>query len=179
MSNSATPWIAPCQASLSFTIFPTLLKLMSIESVMLSNHLILCRPFSSCPESFPALRSFPKSQLYQEENPHQKLKWSAPWPSPLRLWEKKFLLSKPHPAYGIGLTKNLVCFFSSDVMEKPKRIFCYGSPSRVMQRHRGLIPKCLHSFRSTKRTLRFHGGRENTKSQNRKFPRLKERLHAS
>ena len=115
----------------------------------------------------------------QEENPHQKLKWSAPWPSPLRLWEKKFLLSKPHPAYGIGLTKNLVCFFSSDVMEKPKRIFCYGSPSRVMQRHRGLIPKCLHSFRSTKRTLRFHGGRENTKSQNRKFPRLKERLHAS
>ena len=47
----------------------------------------------------------------QEKSPHQKLKWSAPWPSPLRLWENKFLLSKPHPAYGIGLTKNLVFFF--------------------------------------------------------------------
>ena len=64
MSNSATPWIAPCQASLSFTVFPTLLKLMSIESGMFSNHLILCRPFSSCPESFPASRSFPKSRLF-------------------------------------------------------------------------------------------------------------------
>ena len=64
MSNSATPWIAPCQASLSFTVFPTLLKLMSIESGMLSNHLILCPPFSSCPESFPASRSFPKSRLF-------------------------------------------------------------------------------------------------------------------
>ena len=47
----------------------------------------------------------------QEESPHQTLKWSAPWPSPLRLWENKFLLSKPHPTYGIGLTKNLVFFF--------------------------------------------------------------------
>ena len=64
MSNSATPWIAPCQASLSFTVFPTLLKLMSIESGMLSNHLILCPLFSSCPESFPASRSFPKSRLF-------------------------------------------------------------------------------------------------------------------
>ena len=38
----ATPWIATRQASLSFTIFWSLLKLMSIESVMLSNHLVLC-----------------------------------------------------------------------------------------------------------------------------------------
>ena len=36
----------------------------SIESVMLPNHLILCRPFSSCPQSFPASRSFPMSQLF-------------------------------------------------------------------------------------------------------------------
>ena len=64
MSNSATPWTAACQASLSFTVVLTLLKLTSIESVMLSNHLILCHPFSSCPESFPASRSFPKSRLF-------------------------------------------------------------------------------------------------------------------
>ena len=41
----ATPWTAGCQASLSFTVFWRLLRLMSIESVMPSNHLILCHPF--------------------------------------------------------------------------------------------------------------------------------------
>ena len=40
----ATPWTAACQASLSFTISWSLLKLMSIESVMSSSHLILCHP---------------------------------------------------------------------------------------------------------------------------------------
>ena len=49
---------AAYQASLSFTIFWSLLKLLSIESVMPSNHLILCHPFSSCPQSFPASGSF-------------------------------------------------------------------------------------------------------------------------
>ena len=43
---------------------PEFLKLMSIESVMPSNHLILCRPFSSCLQSFPASGSFPVSQLF-------------------------------------------------------------------------------------------------------------------
>ena len=44
----ATLWTAEHQSSLSFTIFWSFLKFMSIESVMLSNHLILCHPFSSC-----------------------------------------------------------------------------------------------------------------------------------
>ena len=50
----AAPWTAAHQTSLSFTISQSLLKLMPIESVMPSNHLILCHPFSSCPQSFPA-----------------------------------------------------------------------------------------------------------------------------
>ena len=58
-----TPRTAIPQAFLSFTISWSLLKLMSIESVMPSNHLILCRPFS-CPQSFPASGSFPISQLF-------------------------------------------------------------------------------------------------------------------
>ena len=61
----ATPWTAACQASLSFTISQSLLKLMSIESMTLSNHLILCLPFSSCPQSFLASGSFPMSQLFE------------------------------------------------------------------------------------------------------------------
>ena len=48
----ATPWTAARQACLSFTLTRSLLKLMSIESVTPSNHLILCRPFASCPQSF-------------------------------------------------------------------------------------------------------------------------------
>ena len=60
----ATPWITACQASLSITNSRSLLKLMSIESVMPSNHLILCVPFSACPQSFPASGSFQMSQLF-------------------------------------------------------------------------------------------------------------------
>ena len=52
-----TPWTAACQASLSFTISQSLLKFMSIESVMPSNHLILCRPLL-LPSIFPSIRVF-------------------------------------------------------------------------------------------------------------------------
>ena len=54
----ATPWTAAQQASLSFTISQTLLKLMSIESVMPSNHLILCHPPLLLPSIFPSIRVF-------------------------------------------------------------------------------------------------------------------------
>ena len=58
MSDSVTPWIAACQASLSFTVSQSLLKLMSIASVMPSNHLILCRPFLLLLSIFPSIRVF-------------------------------------------------------------------------------------------------------------------------
>ena len=54
----ATPWTAARQASLSFTISQSLLKLMSIESVMPSNHLILCHPLLLLPSIFPSIRVF-------------------------------------------------------------------------------------------------------------------------
>ena len=54
----ATAWTAACQASLSNTNSQGLLKLMSIESVMLSNHLILCHPLLLLPSIFPSLRVF-------------------------------------------------------------------------------------------------------------------------
>ena len=53
-----TPWTAAYQASLPFTVSWSLLKLMSVESVIPSNHLILCRPLSSCLQSSPASGSF-------------------------------------------------------------------------------------------------------------------------
>ena len=59
-----TPWTAACQASLSVTNSWSLLKLMSIELVMPSNHLILCHPFSSRLQSFPASGSFLMSYFF-------------------------------------------------------------------------------------------------------------------
>ena len=58
MSDSATPWTAECQASLSITSSQSLLKVTSIESVMPSNHLILCRPLLLLPSIFPSIRVF-------------------------------------------------------------------------------------------------------------------------
>ena len=53
-----TPWTAACQASLSFSNSQSLLKLMSIESMMLPNHLILCCPLLLLPSIFPSIRVF-------------------------------------------------------------------------------------------------------------------------
>ena len=53
-----TLWTAARQASLSFTTFQSLLKLMSIQSVMPANHVILCRPFILLPSVFPSIGVF-------------------------------------------------------------------------------------------------------------------------
>ncbi|XP_055426420.1 exocyst complex component 2 isoform X4 [Bubalus kerabau] len=63
---SATPWTVARQASLSFTISWSLLKLMSIESVMLSNHLILCHPLL-LPSVFPSIKVFSSVRNYLKE----------------------------------------------------------------------------------------------------------------
>ena len=59
-----TPWTAARQASLSFAVSRSLLKLMSIESVMPSNHLILCRPLLLLPLIFPSIRVFSSESLF-------------------------------------------------------------------------------------------------------------------
>ena len=58
VSNSATPWIAACQASLAITNSQSSLKLMPIESVMPSSHLIFCRPLLLPPPIPPSIRVF-------------------------------------------------------------------------------------------------------------------------
>ena len=97
----ATPWTAACQAPLSFTVFQSLVKLMSIESVILSNHLILCCTFSFGLQSFPVSGSFPMSQLFSSGG--QSIRASASvlpvniqgW-FPLGSTDLIFLLSKGH-----------------------------------------------------------------------------------
>ena len=58
-----TPWTAACQSSLPIIYSWSLLKLVSIELVMPSNHLILCRPFLLLPSIFPSIRVFSKESI--------------------------------------------------------------------------------------------------------------------
>ena len=67
-----TPWTAASQASLSFTISWGLLRYMSIDTMMLSNHLILCHPLLLLPSVFPSIRVFSN-----ESGLH--IRWSTCW----------------------------------------------------------------------------------------------------
>ncbi|XP_069440103.1 NEDD8-conjugating enzyme UBE2F isoform X3 [Ovis canadensis] len=72
MSNSATPWTTAHQASLSITNSWSLLKLMSIESVMPFNHLILCRPLLLLPSIFPSITVFSNESVFH-------VRWPKDW----------------------------------------------------------------------------------------------------
>ena len=72
VSDSATPWTAAHQASLSITNSHSLSKLMSIESVMPSNHLILCRPLLLLPSIFPNIRVFSNQSAL-------RIRWPKYW----------------------------------------------------------------------------------------------------
>ena len=97
-----TPWTAASQASLSITNSWSLLKLMSIESVMPSNYLILCHPLLLPRQSFPASGSFQMSQLFASGGqsigvsastsvlPMNTQDWSLGWTGWLSLPSKGF-----------------------------------------------------------------------------------------
>ena len=72
MSDSVTPWTAACQTSLSITNTWSLLKLMSIELVMPSNHLIFCHPLLLLPSIFFRIRVFPNELILL-------IRWTMYW----------------------------------------------------------------------------------------------------
>ena len=67
-----TPWTAACQASPSFTVSWSLLKLMSIELMIPTNHLILCYPLLFLPFNFSSIR------VFSNESAH-RIRWSKYW----------------------------------------------------------------------------------------------------
>ena len=81
----ATPWITAHQASLSITISWSSLKLMSIESVMPSSHLILCRPLLLLPPNPPSIRVFSNESTL-------RMRWPKYWSFSLSI-----IPSKEHP----------------------------------------------------------------------------------
>ena len=72
MSDSVTPWTAARQASLSFTISWSLIKLVSIELVMPSRHLVLCLSFLLLPSIFPSIRVFSNESAL-------RIRWPKYW----------------------------------------------------------------------------------------------------
>ena len=72
VSDSVTPWTTECQASLSITNSWSLLKLISTESVMRSNHLILCHPLLFLPSICPSIRVFSNESAL-------RIRWPKYW----------------------------------------------------------------------------------------------------
>ena len=85
-----TPWTAACQAPLSFTLSQSLFKLMSIESVMLSNQLIFCHSLLLLPSIFPSIRVFSNESVLRIR-----------WP---KYWSFSFSISSSNEYLG------LICF---------------------------------------------------------------------
>ena len=92
MSDSATPWTTAHQASLFITDSQSLLKLMSIESVMPSNHLILCCPLLFPPSIFPSIRVFTSESLL-----------CIRWP---KYWSFSFSISPSNECLGLISFRN-------------------------------------------------------------------------
>ena len=91
VQHFVTPWTAAHQASLSFTISQSLLKLMSIESVMSSNHLIFCHPLLLLPSIFPSIMVF--SLVFSNESVlHIR------WP---KYWSFSFIISPANEYSGL------------------------------------------------------------------------------
>ena len=109
-----TPWTAARQASLSITNSRSLIKLMSIELVIPSNHLILCRPLLPLPSIFPSIRVFPN-----ESTLHMR------WP---KYWSFSFSISpsNEHPGLisfrmdwlDLLQSKGLSRVFSNTIVQK-------------------------------------------------------------
>ena len=122
-----TLWTAACQASLSITNSRSLLKLMSIESVMASNHLILCCPLLLLPSLFPSIRVFSNESVLHIR-----------WP---KYWSFSFSMSPSNEYSGLisfrtdwldpravqGTLKSLLQYYSS------KALF-FGSVGRELRR---------------------------------------------
>ena len=83
-----TPWTAAHQASLSITNSQSLLKLMSMELVIPSNHLILCRPLLLLPSIFPGIRVFSKESVLC-------IRWPKYWPTNLPTTSDKLSYNCP------------------------------------------------------------------------------------
>ena len=131
----ATPWTAAHQASLSITNFQSLPKLMYIESVMPSNHLILCRPLLLLPSVFPSIRVFSNESAL-----------CIKWP---KYWSFSFNISpsNEHPGL-VSFRMNWLDLLAVQVTLK-SLLQCHNSKASILQHSAFFLVQLSHPYMTT------------------------------
>ena len=139
MSDSVTPWTAAHQASLSFTNSRSLLKLMSIASVMPSNHRILCHPLLLLPSVFPSIRVFSNESVLHIR-----------WP---KYWSFSFSIS-PSNEYSGLISLKIDWLDLLAVQGTFKSLFQHRSvKASILQRSAFFIVQLSHPYMATGKTI--------------------------
>ena len=137
VSDSATPWTAACQASLSITSSQSLLKLMSIESVMPPNHLILRCPRLLLPSIFPSIRVFSNQSVLL-------IRWPKYW---------SFSIS-PSNEYSELISFRIDCLDLLAVQGTLKSFLQHHSSKASILRHSAFfIVQLSHPYMTTGKTI--------------------------
>ena len=131
-----TSWTATCQASLSFTVSWNLLKLMSTESVMPSNHLILCFPLLLLPSIFPSIKVFSNELAIHNR-----------WP---KYWSFSILPINIQGCFPLGLT-GLISLLSKGF----SRVFSsyYSLKTPVLQHSTFFMVQLSHLYMTIGKTI--------------------------
>ena len=139
MSDSAIPWTTAHQDSLSITNSPSLLKLMSIELVMPSNHLILCHPLLLLPSIFPSIRIFSNESVL-----------CTRWP---KYWSFSFSISPSNDYSGL-ISFRMDWLDLLAVQGTLKSLLQHhSSKASILQRSAFLIVQLSHSYMTTGKTI--------------------------
>ena len=138
MSDSAPPRTAACQASLSITNSQSLLKLMSIESVMPSNHLILCHPLLLLPSLFLSIRVFSNESVLCNR-----------WP---RYWSVSFSIS-PSNEYSELISFRIDWFDLFAIQGPLKSLLQHrSSKASILRRSAFFMVQLSHPYMTTGKT---------------------------
>ena len=138
----ATPWTAACQASLSFTISQSLLKLMSIESMMPSNHLIFCHSLLLLPSIFPSIRVFKNESILPIR-----------WP---KYWSFSFNIS-PFNEYSGLISFRIDWIDLLRVQGTLKSLLQHHSlKASILQRSAFFMVQLSHPYMTTGKTIAFN-----------------------
>ena len=139
VSDSATPWTAARQASLSITNFRNLLTLMFIESVMPYNHLVLCRPLLLPPSIFPSIRVFPNELVLH-------IRW-------LKYWSFSFSIS-PSNEYSGLISFRMDWLDLLAVQGTLKSLLQHhSSKASILQRSAFFVVQLSHLYMTTGKTI--------------------------
>jgi len=135
----AAPWIAAHKASLSFAISWSLLKLMSIESVMPSNHLVLCRPLLPLPSIFPSIRVFSSQSALCIRSP--------------KYWSFSFSIS--HSSECWGLISFRIDWFDLLAIQGTLKSLLqhHSSKASILQCSAFFMVQLLHPYMTTGKTM--------------------------